>query len=169
MISRRDVLSMLLAAATVPVIGCGDDSPGPGCDAGVDPTPDMSVPDAFQGYEGVIPVAASDFEKEVLNSKHPVVVRFYADWCGPCNYIAPHYESLANQYKYIAKFTKFDVTQSTQEAKDIKSACKIQYIPAFRFFHGGKEHDGLAFSGAYEEELTDKVKGFLAEVYKIEQ
>ena len=64
----------------------------------------------------VIKVSAADFEKEVLQSDKPVLVDFYADWCGPCRMLAPIFEELAGEYTDV-KFCKVNVDEQPSLAK----------------------------------------------------
>src|SRR5947199_389365 len=60
----------------------------------------------------VIPVNETDFDSAVLRSDVPVFVDFYADWCGPCNMIAPTIEALSEEYDGKVKFVKVHVERS---------------------------------------------------------
>jgi len=82
------------------------------------------------------PVAISDdsFEQEVLKSDTPVVVDFWAAWCGPCKMIAPILEEIAQEYDGKLKVAKLDVDANTKVA----SQYKIMSIPSLLFFKGGE-------------------------------
>jgi thioredoxin 1 len=58
--------------------------------------------------EKVIQVNETDFDSTVLRSEVPVFVDFYADWCGPCNMIAPTIEALSEEYAGKVKFVKIN-------------------------------------------------------------
>lgn len=81
-------------------------------------------------------VQASDdsFGEEVLKSEVPVVVDFWAPWCGPCKMIAPMLEEFAEEYDGKLKVVKLDVDQNPK----ISSQYKIMSIPALLFFKDGK-------------------------------
>ncbi len=76
----------------------------------------------------------ASFKREVLDSTVPVVVDFWAAWCGPCKAVAPEVEALANQYGTAIKVVKVDV--------DANQAAAAQYgirgIPTIGLFEGGK-------------------------------
>jgi len=79
------------------------------------------------------------FEAEVLNSKEPVVVDFYADWCGPCHMMAPIVEQLAGEYAGRVSVGKLDV--------DVNQEIAIRYgvmgIPTLGLFREGKLVDRI--------------------------
>ena len=76
----------------------------------------------------------SNFKKEVLESKLPVVVDFWAEWCMPCKMIAPIVEELAKEYAGKVKIGKLDVDTNPQSA----SAYGIMSIPSLIFLKHGK-------------------------------
>jgi thioredoxin 1 len=84
-------------------------------------------------------VTSSDFEQQVLKSDIPVLVDFWAEWCGPCKAIGPSIEQLASEYEGKAKVFKLDV--------DTEGELAMQYgvmsIPALLVFKGGKEIDRM--------------------------
>ena len=84
----------------------------------------------------------ADFAKIVLNSDVPVLVDFYADWCGPCKMIAPILEELARETT-DAKIIKVNVDHSPKLA----ARYRINSIPSLKVFRGGRvvdQHVGLA-------------------------
>jgi len=82
------------------------------------------------------PVVVSDanFQAEVLTSEHPVLVDFWAIWCGPCKMIAPIVEELAKEYDGKLKVTKMDVDANPRTAMQYG----IRSIPTLMIFKGGQ-------------------------------
>lgn len=76
-----------------------------------------------------------NFEEEVLNSKEPVLVDFYADWCGPCKMMAPVVEELANELQGKGKAGKINVDQN----QDLAMKYNVMSIPTLIIFKEGKE------------------------------
>ena len=81
----------------------------------------------------VIHVNSGNFAQEVLESTIPVLVDFYADWCGPCKMIAPTIEDLAQSTDY--KVCKLNV----DDAQDIAQQYRVMTIPTVIAFENGKE------------------------------
>src|SRR5580693_2236497 len=82
---------------------------------------------------------ASDFEEKVLKSDVPVLVDFWAEWCGPCKAIGPSIEQLATEYAGKAKVFKLDVDSEG----DLAQQYGVMSIPALLVFKGGKEVDRM--------------------------
>jgi thioredoxin 1 len=87
--------------------------------------------------DSVAAVQASSFQEEVVKSSQPVVVDFYADWCGPCKMIAPIIHQLSKEYEGKVKFVKVD-TDANQE---LATQFGIMSIPTVMFFSKGKVED----------------------------
>jgi len=84
-------------------------------------------------------VSDASFESEVLKAQGPVVVDFWAEWCGPCRMIAPHIEALANEFDGKAVVGKLDV----DENPSVTSKYSIRGIPALLVFKGGELVDAM--------------------------
>lgn len=78
----------------------------------------------------------NNFEDEVLKSDRPVLVEFWATWCGPCQRVAPILEDLANDIKDLAKIGKLDVDEESEIADELG----IMSIPTMIVFKNGKVH-----------------------------
>ena len=86
-----------------------------------------------------IKLGSENFEKEVLKSEKPVLVDFYADWCGPCNAMAPVIEELATELDGKAKVGKINVDENS----DIAVEYNVMSIPTLIIFQNGKEEKRL--------------------------
>ena len=75
------------------------------------------------------------FEKEVVQSDIPVIVDFWAAWCGPCQMMGPVFEELAGEYEDKLKFVKV----STEEAPEIAQKYGVQGIPSLIVMKNGEE------------------------------
>lgn len=82
----------------------------------------------------VLHVNDQNFQTEVLNSEVPVLVDFYATWCGPCKQLTPIVEQLASQFDGRAKMAKIDI----DEAPGVASSHGIMAVPTLMLFKGGK-------------------------------
>lgn len=76
-----------------------------------------------------------NFKKGVLDSEKPVLVDFYADWCGPCNMMAPIIEELASDLQGKARVGKINV----DENQDLAMEYNVMSIPTLIIFKEGKE------------------------------
>jgi thioredoxin 1 len=84
--------------------------------------------------ENVREIAASQFDEEVLASPDPVIVDFWAPWCGPCKMVAPELEKMAVAHAGKARFFKVNV----DEAGEIAMRYSIMSIPTLAKFEGGR-------------------------------
>lgn len=103
-----------------------------------------------------ITLTDANFKKEVLENSDPVLVDFWADWCGPCHIIAPSIEELAGEYKDRIKVGKLEVDNNPQ----IAGKYGIRSIPSLLFFKKGQIVDQV--TGVLpKKELSDKLNSLL--------
>ena len=94
----------------------------------------------------------ANFEKEVLESKEPVLIDFYADWCGPCKMMAPVVEKLAEKYEGKVKVGKVN----SDDEPELAQMFQVMSIPNFVIIKDGKLVDrviGAVPQKALEEKL----------------
>lgn len=104
----------------------------------------------------VIEINEPMFEAEVISSDKPVLVDFWAPWCGPCRVVAPVVEQLANLYSDKVKFVKVN----TDDNQRLAGQYTIRGIPTLIFFVNGEEK--LRFVGARsKEEFEAGLSGWL--------
>jgi len=82
----------------------------------------------------IVHLTSSNFDAEVLQSSQPVLVDFWAEWCGPCKMIAPVLDELAGEFAGKVKIAKCNV----DEAGELAGQHRIASIPALLLFKGGK-------------------------------
>ncbi len=82
-----------------------------------------------------VKITLENFDEEVLHSDIPVIVDFYADWCGPCKMLAPELEAVAEEFRGKVKIGKVNV----DEQGELANAFSINAIPAVIVFKNGKE------------------------------
>jgi len=88
-------------------------------------------------YGPAVHVNDENFESEVLNSDLPVLVDFFASWCGPCQMLAPTIEELADEYAGKAKIVKIDVDGAPATSQKMG----VQSIPTIVLFKNGEAVD----------------------------
>ena len=102
-------------------------------------------------------VTDETFETEVLQADIPVLVDFWAEWCGPCKALGPVLENLADEYKEKIKVVKVNV----DESPNAPQAYKVRGIPTMVFFRNGQLVDQLVGN-----QPRDAIKGVIEKVLK---
>ena len=103
-----------------------------------------------------VSLSAKHFDETIVNSDIPVIVDFWAPWCGPCRMMAPTFEKVATRYPLKMLFAKVN----TEEEQMVASRFGIRSIPTIIIFKGGKEVHRV--SGALDERsMTNLVSQFL--------
>jgi thioredoxin 1 len=95
----------------------------------------------------IVKITKENFQKEVLESNLPVVVDFFADWCGPCKMVAPLVEDLAKKYEGKIKVCKANV----DEVPEIASEHSVLSIPTLIFFKNKEKIDEVTGAISKEE------------------
>ena len=95
-----------------------------------------------------------DFEQDVFNSDIPVLIDFWAEWCGPCKMIGPILEELSEEMDGVVKIVKLDVDKNNQTAMNYS----IRSIPTLMIIRDGNvqgQHIGAASKGQIEEFIQE--------------
>lgn len=89
----------------------------------------------------IMEIADEQFDSEVFNTDKPVLVYFWANWCGPCRLVSPTIASIADNYSDRLKVVKLEVDPSPQSV----AKCKVEGVPAIRLFKNDEmilNHEG---------------------------
>ncbi len=84
--------------------------------------------------EGILDVTGANFKEEVLDASVPVLVDFWAPWCGPCRMLAPTVEQIAKEYAGKLKVVKVN----TDDAPEVANQYQVMSIPTLILFKGGQ-------------------------------
>ena len=98
----------------------------------------------------------NNFDDEVMKSPLPVLVDFWAEWCGPCRMIAPIVEEIASEYKGKLKVAKLNV----DEAQELAIRYGVMSIPTLMVFKGGKVVSQVV-GAMSKDQLIDRLKSSL--------
>lgn len=97
------------------------------------------------------------FQRDVIDSSTPVLVDFWATWCGPCRAIAPHLDALADEFDGKLKIVKLDVDHNQNTATQFG----VQSIPTLLIFKDGKLANKMVGAGN-RKALTDFIRNTIA-------
>jgi len=104
--------------------------------------------------EHIIHTSDDAFEQDVLQSQLPVLVDYWAEWCGPCKMIAPALDELADEFAGKAKIGKFDIMAD----QNFAAQYRVSSIPMFLVFKGGQivaQQVGIAGGKAKLKSMLD--------------
>ena len=102
----------------------------------------------------VLTLSESNFDQEVLNTKAPVLVDFWATWCGPCKMIAPIIDEIASEKAGVAKVGKVDV----DENQAISARYGIRAIPTLLLFKDGEVKEQIVGGAVSKHDLLAKLE-----------
>jgi len=98
----------------------------------------------------VVTVNEANFDSEVAKSAQPVLVDFWAEWCGPCKMIAPLLDEIAREKAGTVKIAKVDVDQN----QSLSMRYNIRAIPTLLFFKGGEVRDQITGMASKKDLLS---------------
>jgi thioredoxin 1 len=103
-----------------------------------------------------IEVNETNFEQEVVKSTQPVVVDFWAQWCGPCKMLAPVLDEIATEHAGRAKIAKVNL----DENPGLATRYRVQAIPTLLYFVGGEVKE-MTVGAASKKAIVSKLEGLL--------
>src|SRR5919204_1702215 len=107
--------------------------------------------------ENIVTVTDQDFDRQVLQSDMPVLVDFWADWCGPCHLLAPVVEEIATEHAGTLRVAKLNVDDNPHMAQHFG----VLSIPTLILFSGGQER-GRVIGARAKDDIARELLGELA-------
>jgi thioredoxin len=101
--------------------------------------------------KNIVMLSDQDFDDKVIQSDKPILVDFYANWCGPCKSIAPYLEELADEFEGKVTVAKLDVDQNNASA----TKYGVRGIPTLILFENGQQKEVIV--GADPNQIRDAV------------
>ena len=100
-------------------------------------------------------ITEDNFDSEVLNSNQPVLVDFWAEWCGPCKMISPMVDAVSAEVDGIAKVGKCNL----DDGQAIAAKYGIRSIPTLLFFKDGEVKDQIVGANVTQGQISEKLQG----------
>ncbi len=99
----------------------------------------------------------ANFQSEVIDSELPVLVDFWAEWCGPCKMIGPVIDQVATELDGVAKVGKVNV----DEARELAVKYNVRSIPLLLFFKNGEVKDQIVGASVTKDQLKAKLQALV--------